>query len=164
MTFNKHISESAIIDYLIGNLNQEENSKVIRHVNQCHECQETMENWEGLLGDHEQNSAEPSEALKTKLDNSIDREETKQSKKRRIKPAYLISSIAAVLFLFVGLLTSTGNQPPMMEEEVVYNDNIQVERIQSSPDTIQHEIRPVSKFDHVSGNVWINSQIGRAHV
>ncbi|MFB4167141.1 hypothetical protein [Virgibacillus sp. JSM 102003] len=158
MTFNKHISESAIIDYLIGNLKQEENSEVIRHVNQCQACQETMKSWDGLLGDQEQNKAVPSEALKAKLDNSIDKEETKQLKKGRIKPLYLFSSIATALFLFVGLLSSTSSQPPMMEEEVVYNDNIQVEQIQSNPGTIQHEIRPESRFDYVSGNVWINNR------
>ncbi|WP_164669284.1 anti-sigma factor [Virgibacillus doumboii] len=162
MEFNNHIPEQKIIDFVLGNLNEEENAQITQHTKKCQACQEVLEEWQDTFDTEEQRSEQlqPSNLLKKRLDKSIEREDNaaeKKKRKQKPKPVYLLGSLAAVLVLSIGLTTQFGNKTnTAVDEQVIYNDEIREERIQSKPNTEQLEIIPVSQFDQVSGNVWIN--------
>ncbi|MFD2761719.1 anti-sigma factor domain-containing protein [Lentibacillus juripiscarius] len=160
MAFHDHIPEQVLIDCALGNLSEDKKTVVIRHTDECHSCRSILESWESLLSDmNEERSVQPPDTIKEKLDASLAKEDKKTAMKRKFKPAYLMGSAAAVLLLTAGLITTDGTRT-VTNEKVVYNEAIHKAGIQEKPNTRQLEIIPVSRFDHVSGNIWINNTTG----
>ncbi|HLS10486.1 anti-sigma factor [Lentibacillus sp.] len=155
MAFYKHIPEQKIIDFALGKLGEEERANVIHHTNQCPDCQGVLEEWQYMMSEVNEDKSVPSTALKDKLDKSIDEGNKPVKNNRRRKPVYWLGGLAAALLLTIGLTTLTDERTAM-NEDVMYNEEINEAEIQTRPETKQLKIIPVSRFDHVSGNVWIN--------
>ncbi|HLR62344.1 MAG TPA: anti-sigma factor [Lentibacillus sp.] len=157
MASRKHIPEQTLIDFALGNLDEAECENVISHIHQCPKCESILEGWERMLPAVNEEKEAPSSTLKDRLDQRIDEENKPAKRKRRPKTVYWLGGVAAALLLAFGLTTFNSGSNTALNEDVIYNDEINEAQVQSRPDTKRLEIIPVSRFDHVSGNVWINN-------
>jgi len=96
---------------------------------------------------------QPSPGLKEALRENV--VEQRQPVKRKRRPAFTFAvSSFAVIFLFIGF--TMYNSSLNTSYEMVQNDDIRGEMIQSNPQTKQRAIIPVADFEEVSGVIWLN--------
>src|SRR5699024_5915998 len=100
MKYNNHIQEQELIDYVLGNLSAKKQIDVTQHTEQCRECNKALQSWQQVLCENVE--AEPSSELKSRIWQSVEKEQ--QPRKVKKKPAFTLglSSIAVVLCLIIG--------------------------------------------------------------
>lgn len=154
MKFSQHIQEQKLVDYVLGNLDRNEQFQIQQHLDQCVRCKKIMENWSMVLNKEETSFAQPSPLLKEKLWAKIEQNHKSARQMRKPKLIFGLSSLAVILIFMIGLFYY--NKTMEKSYEVAKNDEIPQETIQTKPDTKQIAIVPVSHFNHINGTIWIN--------
>ncbi|MCT2534451.1 anti-sigma factor [Aquibacillus koreensis] len=150
MRVKGHITEEQIIDYLLGNVNEEEKGTYQAHLNSCEDCRQVCLSWNEML--QVQEALSPSTMVKQRLDVEIEKERFTKKRRDPRKALVIASSVAAAILLLVGLIT--------MPKQTIHTQNQSedqlIHAIQNQPDTDRLEITPVSNEQNLTGNVWIN--------
>ncbi|SHG21102.1 anti-sigma factor [Ornithinibacillus halophilus] len=153
----KHFSEETIVDFIMGNLNDEQVEKMNQHLNQCSACQQIYDYWEQSLS-MKQNEA-PRPAIQAKLLQTID-EKAMNSKYRKWKTPKFITAIAATLILMsIGLyqIVQDGpNNQSTTQYITAQHDSIPEHEFLENPDTNRLDILPVTTNSNVKSDVWLN--------
>ena len=148
-----HIPEEKIIDLALGNITSaDELAELEHHLASCARCQHKLSAWRRMT--ETESNIEPSAALKEKIWQDVTAE--KPRRKAAKVPVIVSIAAAAVLLFALGLyqLKPTVDSPAM---EVAQNDDIAEENLLHYPETKQLAIVPVSDFNHIRGNLWINN-------
>ncbi|MCU9612866.1 anti-sigma factor [Caldibacillus lycopersici] len=154
MKFHKHIDEPFIIDYLLGKLDVDRQSQLILHIKECEQCANRLQQWQSIINVESNVQKVPSDQLKEKIWMQLQEKSAPRRESKNRKIIFTISSVAAILLLFLGLYAN--KQPQHKSYEIAHNDEIENIDFQHYPDTKQWNIVPVSNSNPVHGNIWIN--------
>ncbi|WP_163971440.1 anti-sigma factor domain-containing protein [Oceanobacillus halotolerans] len=161
MTFGQHIEEQQVIDYVLGNLSEQQEINITEHTEQCSKCQAMLADWSQVLQPESEIDVKPSPSLKEKIWEEKERKQIpKQKIKRHPRLLWVMGSVAVLLFLLVELLpkTTVPNYTANSSFEVMHNGEISDDSIQTNPQTKQLEIESIADFDDVSGDIWVNDR------
>ncbi|MBM7572405.1 hypothetical protein [Aquibacillus albus] len=148
---NNHCTDEQIIDYVLGHLEQESKLEVQGHLRVCNECQKKLDEWDYLMNDSEK--VQPSSFVKQRLDKEITMF-PKPSKSPNTKKVFALISNIAVLFLCMSLYWNMRTQD--LTYEVAQNDDVKPDIVVRQPETSRLDIVPLTNFNDMEGNVWIN--------
>lgn len=154
MKRHDHLREEAIIDYVLQELEEEEERTIKAHLHECKKCRTLYRQWASLLKE-ENDVFVRTEAIKERLWQRI------SGGKKRLpmlkKPQIVLANVAATFLCFIFLLQSYQPSFHEKEYEVVKNDEIPIETIQAARFTREISILPVNEFPHIHGQAWINT-------
>ncbi|WAA09919.1 anti-sigma factor [Fervidibacillus albus] len=152
MKGNNHIPEETIIDYVSGELEEQEEEQIQRHLNECERCMEMAVHWRQLFDYNRREPVQPPPTLKENMWQMVHSKKTKK-RKEIWKPVTAVCTFAATIGLLFLVFKGEMEEKPY---EVVKNDEIPFETFHSTPNTKQLNIVPAVNHQQINGNMWIN--------
>jgi anti-sigma-K factor RskA len=146
------ISESELVDYLLGKINQDKAESIDSHIRQCKTCSKAIDQWQELLKPVHNQYEISSKRLKRRLT-------IRYVTRYLLMPQVKISSAAfamlagLVIFIWLGLMNSDSNFDPFHYGAA--KKSFKELAIVQDPSTVQYEVMPISA-EEVKGYVWVN--------
>lgn len=149
-----HIPEMKLIDMAMEKIeSEEEREHIKKHLAICPHCREKLAKWQLVM--ETETNLQPSAELKENIwkQASATMKPKERKKKAKTTVAFASAFIAASLLVF-GLFHTKPHVHPTVE--VAQNDRIEEENLRFYPETKQVAVIPVSDFNHIRGNLWMN--------
>ena len=152
MIDKRHILEVQLVDFVLGNASAELQEKIVKHTNICTQCEKRLKEWNLVLS--EPTNVKPSLVLKEIVVEKVERK--LQPKVKRSKQRYIVAICSAVIFFLTLLGLLIDNHLSGNTYEIARNDEINRRSFQKNSLTQQVAVIPVSDFNDITGNLWIN--------
>ncbi|MFD2042802.1 anti-sigma factor domain-containing protein [Ornithinibacillus salinisoli] len=154
----KHIKEERIVDYALNKLSHDQAQEIENHLFSCEKCQQSLEHWKQLLLPDQIES--PSPDLKTRLNHSISKLQSKKRVRFPRKISFVMVSLAVLFLLVVSLpKIQQGNEASVKKSNnyiTVQHDPTSEEKFMQKPDTNRLDIIPATINKNVQSDVWLN--------
>lgn len=151
--FHRCISESELVDYLLGKISQDKAESIDSHIRQCEACSKAIDQWQELLKPvHNQDEFFSSKRLKRRL---TIRYLTGYLLMQRVKiwSATVATLAGLVFFIWWSLMDSDSHFDPFPYGDA--KKSFKELAIVQDPSTVQYEVMPISA-EEVKGYVWVN--------
>lgn len=170
----KHIDETMMVDYVLGNLASEEEDLVKEHISSCSTCAKEYYSWQHLLD--RPKGINPTPGLKRRIDEGLEsglkrrvNEEVERRKKVRFyrrdvrkKQIFVYASIAAFILLTIGLvnMTNPSSSTNSVQPEYIMAQHEQVPETAfvEGREANQLNTLPVTSRNDVRGEIWLNDK------
>lgn len=96
-----HISEVRLVDYVLGNLSENEKIEIEQHLFTCEQCFDEWHGWQEVMRENEEEYS-PTPLLKHRITEEIEKTVNKRKRPWMSKPAY---AMIGVCLLFIAWLT-----------------------------------------------------------
>ena len=159
MAHHQHIREEKIVDYVLGQLSNQEHFKVNTHLAICSTCAIKRDYWEKHLIVEE--TPIPSHHLKHKVFTNINHRQSRFNKNRF---AYFALSLCLVFIFTLGIFQLSKSDPMVTEEDA--------EQIIAQPEELLDHIhlnnQTVTRLDHLplyisNDHIWSINQTSYHH-
>lgn len=155
MKHREHIPEEKLIDFYLGNLTDQENNIIKKHICQCDKCQMNLKQWKPILHKSPNEIPKPNFSLKQRIMKNIEDIQKQRARFKISKPIFIYASFAFLIIVFIAI---NGYKQDILLENLTTFQN--VERIEKDIKQKRHteelSVLPVNNQDSIKGQVWVN--------
>ncbi|BAB06936.1 anti-sigma factor [Halalkalibacterium halodurans] len=155
MVKSNHLTEQQLIDYVLGELSDEERSIVSQHTTTCSACKRTLIHWEKIITSESSIPVPPSAEKMDLVWKNLDTKRTKPRRKITPRFVFSISSLTAILMLVVALASLNKGMDHDAVQIAPFEEQERL-NFQQNPHTQQLDIEPLSYQPDLNGYVWVN--------
>jgi len=154
MNFNKHIPETELVDFLMGNVEEKVKRQMTLHIQNCHQCWMKCKQWESLLTQDEVQTNPLHSTLQERIWYALDSKKERQKWWNRPKSIFAFGTGITVFALIYLLITNPLY--PYKNDQLSIDQHIPNTDVLIQPTTKQYSIKPLSTHDSMDGKLWIN--------